>query len=83
VLLLAVAPGAERWNTEMVLQTLHETLDLAKIRLVNLERTNGPARVLPALYAQSWSLQGEPALDFRFLTGVHYATSAVAAYVKE
>jgi hypothetical protein len=82
-MLLAVAPGTDRWTSETLLQTLLDTLDLAKSRLVTLERSNGPARVVPALYAQSWSLQGEPALDFRFVSGVRYVNSAVAAYVKE
>jgi hypothetical protein len=67
----------------MLTQTLLETLDLAKLRLVTLERTNGIGRVLPAMYTQSWSLQGEPALNFKALVGVEYATSAVAAYIKD
>jgi hypothetical protein len=82
-MLLAVAPGTDRWTTGMLTQTLLETLDLAKLRLVTLERTNGIGRVLPAMYTQSWSLQGEPALNFKALVGVEYATSAVAAYIKD
>jgi hypothetical protein len=48
---------------------------------VTLERTNGIARILPALYERSWSLQGEKILD---LTKVGISDiGAVAAYVKE
>jgi hypothetical protein len=82
-MLLAVSPDGERWTTDALLRTLLETLDLAKARLVTLERTNGAARVLPAIYQQSWSLQGEPALDFKFVSGVNYVATAVAAFVKE
>jgi hypothetical protein len=39
--------------------------------------------VLPALYAQSWSLQGEPALDFSYLAGANAVAAAVPPYVKE
>ena len=82
-MLVAVAPGTERWTTESLLETLLDTLDLAKLRLVTLERTIGTARVLPALYQQNYSLQGEPALDFRFVSGTNYIQSAIAAYIKE
>jgi hypothetical protein len=82
-MLLAVAPNQARWTSDTLLATLLDTMDLATLRLVTLERTNGAARVLPALYTQSWSLQGEPALDFRFVAGANYVPSALAAYVKE
>jgi hypothetical protein len=82
-MLLAVSPNDARWTTDALLGTLLETLDLAKQRLVTLERTNGAARVVPALYAQSWSLQGEPALDFSYLTAATAVMAAVPPYVKE
>jgi hypothetical protein len=66
-LLLAVSPDGERWNAERVVAVLQETLELARLRLVTLERTNGIARFLPALYEQSWSLQGEQVLNARFV----------------
>jgi hypothetical protein len=66
-LLLAVSPDGERWNIERVLGVLQDTLDLARLRLVTLERTNGIARVLPAIYEKSFSLQGEQVLDVRFV----------------
>ena len=76
------APIARRLGRQAVALGL-ETLDLAKLRLVTLERTNGAARVLPALYAQSWSLQGEPSLDFSYLTAATAVMAAVPPYVKE
>src|SRR2546422_3100361 len=51
-MLLAVSPDGQRWTSDTVLDTLRDTLDLARIRAVTLERTNGVARVLPALYEQ-------------------------------
>jgi hypothetical protein len=61
VLLVAVSPDGARWNVDSVLGVLQETLELARLRLVTLERTNGIARVLPALYEQSWSLRASRA----------------------
>jgi len=82
-MLLAVSPDGQRWTSDTVLDTLRDTLDLARIRAVTLERTNGVARVLPALYEQSWSLQGEQALDVRYVAEKALAIDAIAAYVKE
>ncbi|MES2525064.1 MAG: hypothetical protein V4617_20365 [Gemmatimonadota bacterium] len=82
-MLLAVSPNGERWTTDLVRQTLQDTLELAKLRLVTLERTIGAARVLPALYAQSWSLQGEQVLDFNVFADVTRPLSTYAAYIKE
>jgi hypothetical protein len=58
-------------------------VDLAKIRGVTLERTNGVARVLPAIYQRSWSLQGEQVLDIRYVAERIRDTAAIAAYMKE
>ena len=82
-LLLGIAPDSTRWTTARVAALLEETLELAKLRLVSLERTDGMARILPALYAQSVSLQGEKVLDFRFVAEKAFVISAVPAYVKE
>ena len=81
-LLLAVSPDGERWNVERVLGVLQETLDLARLRLVTLERTNGIARVLPAIYEKSFSLQGEKVIDVRYVDRVAQIDS-LAKYVKE
>lgn len=82
-LLLGISPDGRRWTTDRVVTLLSETLELAKLRLVTLERTNGLARVIPALYAQSVSLQGEKVLDFRFIAERAFAVSAVPAYVRD
>jgi hypothetical protein len=81
-ILLAVSPDGARWTTDAMLDTLLDTVELAKLRGVTLERTTGAARVLPALYEQSWSLQGEPVLDIRFFKE-NLVMSAVVQYVKE
>jgi hypothetical protein len=60
--------------------TLEETLELAKVRTVTFERTNGIARILPALFEQSWSLQGEKVFN---LAVDKFDPRAVALYVKE
>jgi hypothetical protein len=82
VLLVAVSPDGARWNVDRVLGVLQETLELARLRLVTLERTNGIARVLPALYEQSWSLQGEAVLNPRYLDKVARMDS-LATFLKE
>lgn len=82
-LLLAVAPDDQRWTTPAMIDLLEDTLDLAKIRAVTLERTNGAARLLPALYEQSWSLQGEKAFDLAATLQVAAKPEAMMAYIKE
>jgi hypothetical protein len=82
-MLLAVSPNGERWTSQLLLRTLVDTLELARLRMVTLERTNGIARVLPALYARSWSLQGEPALNLGALLAQDGIQAIIAPYVKE
>jgi hypothetical protein len=79
-ILLAISPDGARWTTEALVDTLADTLDLAKIRAVTLERTNGVARLLPALYESSWSLQGESAFD---ITAIVADVAAVMPYIRE
>jgi hypothetical protein len=81
-ILLAVAPGRTRWTGDAIAATLEETLELARLRAVTLERTNGIARILPALFEQSWSLQGEKVLDLDGIISVKVDRGA-AAYIKE
>jgi hypothetical protein len=81
-LLLAISPDGARWTTDALLETLTETLELAKLRTVTLEHTLGAARVLPAAYEQSYSLQGEKVLDLRAVAQVR-ALDALLKYVKE
>jgi hypothetical protein len=61
--LLAISPDGQPWTSGSLADTLAETLELAKLRAVTLERTIWAGRVLPALMEQSWSLQGEKVLD--------------------
>jgi len=82
-LLLAVAPDGQRWTTAAVMDVLEDTLDLAKIRAVTLERTNGAARLLPALYEQSWSLQGEKVFDLAATLAVAAKSEAMLQFIKE
>jgi hypothetical protein len=64
-------------------EVLEETMELARIRAVTLERTNGIARILPALYEQSWSLQGEKVLHLKESMLAISNITAFAAYVKD
>lgn len=63
-LLLALSPDGKRWTEDGLCDFLSDVLDLAKARLVTLETLPLAARVLPAIYTQSWSLQGEPVMDW-------------------
>ena len=65
------------------MDVLEDTLDLAKIRAVTLERTNGAARLLPALYEQSWSLQGEKVFDLAATLAVAANSEAMLQFIKE
>jgi hypothetical protein len=82
-ILLAVSPDRARWTGDSIVATLEETLELARLRAVTLERTNGIARILPALFEQSWSLQGEKALDLSAIVSDTLDLTAIAAYVRE
>jgi hypothetical protein len=59
-ILLAVSPDGQPWTRDKLLHLLADTLELARIRAVTLERLPWAGRILPALYFQDWSLQGEP-----------------------
>lgn len=79
-MLLAVSPDGVRWTGDAIIKTLEETLDLALLRAVTLERTNGIANLIPALYEQSWSLQGEPVLNLKLKDTISAVTSL---YIRE
>lgn len=68
VLLLGLSPDRARWTEDSLCDFLSDTLELAKARLVTLETLPLAARVLPAIYTQSWSLQGEPVIDWTRVT---------------
>ena len=53
-LLLAIAPDpAHGWSLDVLLDTVRETLDLAKIRTVDIGDLPRMGRVLPALHSMS------------------------------
>jgi hypothetical protein len=81
--LSAVSPDGKRWTTDSLRGVIEHTLDLAKIRMVTLERLAGEGLVLPALYTRSSSLQGQQFwLDFTQLAEL--GTSYVSMpFVKE
>lgn len=82
VMLLAVSPDGQRWTTDALVDTLTETLELAKIRAVTLEITPGYGRVLPAAYQASYSLQGEKVLDLSAIATAK-VSDATLRYIKE
>lgn len=82
-ILLAIAPDADRWTGAALVEVLEDTMELARLRAVTLERTNGIARILPALYERSWSLQGEKVLHLRDRVSQSGSLAGFAAYVKD
>jgi hypothetical protein len=65
-LLLAVCPdGRPVWDDELLLATLQETLQLAKIRTVDLDSMIDLGQVLPALYVPTNLQQATIATRFR------------------
>ncbi|MHB9005650.1 MAG: hypothetical protein ACYDC1_01825 [Limisphaerales bacterium] len=81
-ILLAVSPDGQRWTTDRVVAALGGVFELAKLRGVTLEANHGAGRILPALYAQSWSLQGEKVFDVRW-AAIKADFKAAVTYVKE
>lgn len=79
-ILVAISPDGARWTVDSIVGVLDQTLDLAKARLVTLERLAGDALVLPALYVRSASLQGEQYLAFHELADIRFTA---APYIKE
>ncbi|WP_036288310.1 hypothetical protein [Methylosinus sp. PW1] len=63
-LVLAISPDGERWTEDSLCDFLSDLLDMARIRLVTLETLPAAPRILPAIYTQSWSLQGETVIDW-------------------
>ena len=68
VMILGLSPDGKRWTEDSLCHFLDDVMDLAKARLVTLETLPLAARVLPAIYTQSWSLQGTPVLDWSRLS---------------
>jgi len=82
-ILSAVSPDDRRWTTDSLRGVIEQTLDLARVRMVTLERLAGDGLVLPALYARSSSLQGEQQfLEFSKLAQLGAAFVAIP-FVKD
>jgi hypothetical protein len=64
VVLSAVSPDGKRWTTDSVVQTVIEAIELAKARMVTLERVPGDAAILPAIYVASPWLQARRGFSF-------------------
>lgn len=74
-LLLPVPPDTKPWSSARIEAILDDTFELAKLRTVRLEHTAVAGQILPAIYTQSWSLQGEKVLDYKELL---FDTAAVS-----
>ncbi len=81
-ILSAVSPDGKRWTTDSLRKVIEHTLDLARVRMVTLERLAGEGLMLPALYTRSASLQGEKYLAYQDLANLHTDFVAVP-FVKE
>ena len=69
VLLLAVAPDmTKRWTAETLIALFDDTLSLARTRMVSYENLPLVGRILPAIYTQSMSLQGQEAPDWSVIS---------------
>lgn len=76
VILSAVSPDGARWTTDAVIRTVLAAVDLAKARLVTLEKVPGDAAVLPAIYVASPWLQPRKGLNFAELAQTSWAKVA-------
>lgn len=63
-MLLGISPDGARWTDDRVFDLVVETMEMARMRLVTLETVPLAARILPAIYTQSWSLQGQKTIDW-------------------
>lgn len=82
-MLLAVPSDGNDWSSEKLQEVLRDTAELAKLRAVRLEHTAFAGQVLPALYVQSHSLQGEEVLDFSELVTAEVAINPSLHYLTE
>jgi hypothetical protein len=77
VVLSAVSPDGKRWTTDSVVQTVIEAIELAKARMVTLERVPGDAAILPAIYVASPWLQARRGFSFVDLAQVAWDPALV------
>jgi hypothetical protein len=78
-MLLGVSPDGERWSDDRVFDLVVETMEMARMRMVTLETVPLAARILPAIYTQSWSLQGEKTIDWSKFGDAFLQAAAVGA----
>ena len=66
--LVAVPPGGTAtWDLETLTDVLHETLDLAKLRAVDLELIGGLGQLLPAMLVAANHVGDTASVDFRYM----------------
>lgn len=78
-MLLGISPDGARWTDDRVFDLVTETMEMARMRLVTLETVPLAARILPAIYTQSWSLQGEKTIDWSKFGDAFLKASLVGA----
>lgn len=67
-ILLAVNPDpARKWSSATLADVVAETLELARVRLVDLQAVSWAGRFLPATYVPDGDVPGALALDFKRL----------------
>jgi hypothetical protein len=73
LIVLGVHPGdAPAWNVDTLLDTVRETVELARIRAVDPEALRWVGRFLPAIYVADNLAGDTPAIDFRPLVGASF-----------
>jgi hypothetical protein len=81
-LLLAISPDGGPWTWQRLHRLVEHTLDLARARMVTLETAPLGGALLPAVWAQDWSLQGEQVPDPRLLAELR-DTGGLLTHVRE
>lgn len=81
--LLAVTPDGRPWTITKLCDVVEDTFALAQERAVTLERVPLAPRIVPALYVDDWSLEGEPdpVLFVSRLTDTFHVNAAVPKFV--
>ncbi|MGP4058135.1 hypothetical protein ACTWP6_25470 [Mycobacterium sp. 4D054] len=82
VVLSAVSPDGARWTTDSVVRAVLSAVDVAKSRLVTLEKVPGDAAILPAIYVASPWLQPRKGFAFGELAAVTW-NQAAAPFLSE
>jgi hypothetical protein len=78
-MLLGISPDGARWSDNRVFDLVVETMEMARMRLVTLETVPLAARILPAIYTRSLSLQGEKTIDWSKFGDMFLKASAAGA----